>query len=463
VRARIFFPSLFLILLAAHLCHTRVLWAEETLPLAAAKQMLFGKALYEEIWFDKPPLVAAVNLLWGAQTGVILRLVGAVYIFLCCVFAWCMARRQWGDETAYWAAALLGFALTFDIPSAVVPLAADLLLVWVAPAVLLAARSPLIAGICIGIGFLINTKAAFILAAALMFAWPAVVPLLAGVAIPLAITAIWLAATNTWPSFLDQVLTWPSYYAASAHVARPFMNGVLRTANWTGFHLAIVLAAGAALYRMEKGRWKWLVWLALSFAGVALGSRFFPRYFFLLLTPVVFLAARGLALLPSRARYAVLALLVIPLVRFGPRYPILALNLDPSWADLAMDTDSREASRLLRAAASSDSTLYVWGYRPEIFVYSGLPAASRYLDCQAMTGVPADRHLSNSAPVLPPDKIAAARRELAASSPAFLADGLSLYNRNLSINSYPELRQWFSAYQEIGRTHTVILYKRMLR
>ena len=46
MRTRTLFVALFLILLAARLCHVDILWAEEDLPMAAAEQMHFGKTLY---------------------------------------------------------------------------------------------------------------------------------------------------------------------------------------------------------------------------------------------------------------------------------------------------------------------------------------------------------------------------------------------------------------------------------
>ncbi len=58
-----------------------------------------------------------------------------------------------------------------------------------------------------------------------------------------------------------------------------------------------------------------------------------------------------------------------------------------------MDRDSREASLIVRGLAHNSDTMFIWGYRPEDWVYTGLPAATKYLDCQALTGVPADRHL----------------------------------------------------------------------
>ena len=187
-------------LLAAHLCHAHVLWAEETLPLAAAGQMLFGKALYKGIWFDKPPLVPLIYLLWGARIGFVLRFFGALYCFACCVVAWLFARDAWGRREAFWAAGLLGFALTFDTPSAVLPLAADLLLVLphLAAVYLAFRKRPFWSGVCAGVAFLTNVKGVFVLAACVLFAWPAIPSLAIGFVSPLLLAALVLRTTGAW-------------------------------------------------------------------------------------------------------------------------------------------------------------------------------------------------------------------------------------------------------------------------
>src|SRR5258708_37025150 len=79
MRPGTFFAALFLILLAARLCHVDILWAEEDLPMAAATQMQFGRTLYRDVWFDKPPLLASINLAWHVRTGWPLRVAGALY------------------------------------------------------------------------------------------------------------------------------------------------------------------------------------------------------------------------------------------------------------------------------------------------------------------------------------------------------------------------------------------------
>ncbi len=176
-------------------------------------------------------------------------------------------------------------------------------------------------------------------------------------------------------------------------------------------------------------------------------------------------AARGFTLIRSRAcaALAMLLLLVVPFIRFGPRYVMLADDLihgrQSGWADLALDNDSRDASRIVLANARPDATLYVWGYRPEIYIYTRLRPATRFLDCQAMTGVPADRHLTQSDAVVT-SGTREAREALAQSHPDILVDGLSLYNPALSMANYAELRPWLARYIEIARSKGTIVYRR---
>jgi hypothetical protein len=456
-RRAIFFVALFALLLAAHLRHSGVLWAEEDLPLAAAMKMKRGAVIYRDIWFDKPPLVPAIYLLWGVSIGPLLRLAGALYDLFACILAFALTTRLWSQREGYVAAALTAFFLTFDTHSAVLPLAADLLLlVPHLAAVLLAIRGkPLLSGIAAGIGFLFNAKAVFVLLACALFAWPGVPGLLAGFAIPNVLVLAYLAAAGAWPGYVDQVWRWPALYAGSPIVTDPVFNGLIRTANWLGFHAVLVI--GAVVCVLRERRWKIAAWIALAYIGVVLGWRFFPRYFFLLLPALLIPAARGVCMIQARSKavFAVLLLtLAIPLARFAPRY----ISLD-HWNDLALDEDSRAASRIVRAAAPPSATLYVWGYRPEIYVYTGLKPATKYLECQALTGVPADRHLTQSTVVLA-QGAHDARLELARSMPDVLLDGLSPFNPSLAIRNYPELRNWLSQYHEIAHTNGAIIYLR---
>jgi hypothetical protein len=217
----------------------------------------------------------------------------------------------------------------------------------------------------------------------------------------------------------------------------------------------------SAIWARPSIRWKLLAWAAISFAAVLVGWRFFPRYFFQLLPVLAIAASRGMVL-AKRWRPIVLALLLIPAVRFGPRYFLLARDLVAGqphhWTDVALNQDSQAAAGIVRGMAHSDDTLFVWGFRPDLWVYTGLPAATRYLDSQALTGVPADRHLTQSAPV-PGGFTSENREELARAHPTFVMDGLSLYNHALAMDQYAELRTWLTQYQEVGRTNGIVIYR----
>ena len=95
---RLVLALLFVGLAAARLCHSGIVWVEEAYPAAAAIQILDGKSLYRDVWFDKPPLSALVYLLWDARMGALLRIAGAAFVFACCLMLWRFARDLWGPR-----------------------------------------------------------------------------------------------------------------------------------------------------------------------------------------------------------------------------------------------------------------------------------------------------------------------------------------------------------------------------
>jgi hypothetical protein len=159
----------------------------------------------------------------------------------------------------------------------------------------------------------------------------------------------------------------------------------------------------------------------------------------------------------GRWRCIMLGLLLIPLIRFGPRYLILANDLahgrQSNWSDLGLNQDSKAASDRL-----SGGTLLVWGYRPDVLAYTRMPAGSRFLDSQPLTGVLADRHLTTSQ-AFAPEWAARNRRELIASDPTWIVDGLGPLNPALAITNFPDLHDWLGNYREVGRTSFSIIYK----
>ncbi len=460
MRARLLFPLLALGLLAAHLCHVGILWTEEGLPTAAAVQMLQGRTLYRDIWFDKPPAAPLVSLLWGARSGWPVRVAGAAYIFGCCWLAWRFARARWGEREGCWAALLTAFYLTFWIPSAVMPLAADLLLL--APhlaAVYLAWRGRALAsGLVAGVALLVNAKAVFVAAVCLFWVWRAAPRFALGFLAPNLLAVGWLWMTGSLGDYWRQVWQLGFLYSGHTFVGNPVREGVGRTLSWLGFHSAAVFAAGWFWWKGREGdRWKLAGWALIGLAAVAAGWRFFPRYYFFLLPAVVLAASRGFTLL-GRWRFALFALLLIPLVRFGPRYPMLALNLSPNWSDVEMDRDSRAAAGILNSLSRPGDTLFVWGYRPDLYVYTRMPAATRFLESQPLSGVLADRHLFDTT-TIPAPWTRDHRAELARSRPEFVVDGLKLYNPRLAVETHEDLGRWLAQYREVARTRGCVIYR----
>ena len=124
-----------------------------------------------------------------------------------------------------------------------------------------------------------------------------------------------------------------------------------------------------------------------------------------------------------------------------------------------MDQESRQAAARVRSLAKEGETIFIWGYRPNIVVYTRLPVASRMWESQPLTGVPADRHLRDSRSV-DPDGARQNRAELLHSSPAIIVDGLSAYNPQLDIRNYDDLAAWFRQYCLADTVGLTTVYRR---
>jgi hypothetical protein len=453
------------------LCHVHLLWADEDYHLAAAIHLLHGKIPYRDFWYDKPPLSAFYYLLIGGYSGWALRLLDAGYICCACRLIYGIARTLWSRVEGWTAALLLAFFTTFYLPSAVIPFAADALMLAPHLAAVYCAlkRRAFWAGVWAGAAFLANTKAVFVAATCAVWIIPEVGMLAAGFVLPVGCAAIAVWAAGAWPGYYEQVWRWGLIYAERAPVTRPFWNGFARTLNWLGFHAAIAAGAVCGFARLaRRTRWRLGIWTFFSFAGVAIGWRFAPHYYLQVLPALIVAASRGLVWAISRYRRlgaAVLGLLLlIPLIRFGPRYVSLAYEniagREPHWIDVAMDLDSQEAAEKIRARREPGDTLFVWGYRPDVYVYTRMSPDGRFWDSQPLTGVPADRHL-HADDAIYGGPAAANREELSHSRPTFVVDGLGLLNPRLAPGVYPELRPWLAHYKAVDRTQLSVIYRRM--
>jgi hypothetical protein len=452
------------------LAHIHLLWADEDYHIAASIFILNGKIPYRDFWYDKPPLNAIYYLIIGGFPGWPLRLLDAFYVGACCAMAWRLARGWWGESEAWTAALLLAFFTTFYLPSAIVPFAPDALMVLPHLAAIWFAwrRRAFLAGACTGIAFFLNTKALFVLLVCAVWLIAELPLLAAGFAVMAAAGLGVIAACGAWPGYIEQVWRWGFIYARNSPEPHPFLNGIKHTGDWLGFHAALAIAATYALIGLPRREaWRMGVWLAASFAAVCVGLRFAPHYFLQFLPPLVIIAARGTVRAlheHRRPAVAVLALaLIVPVVRFGPRYVSLALDdiegREPHWIDVVLDLDSRHVAEKILALRRPGDTLFVWGYRPSMYVYTRMIPPGLFWDSQPLTGVPADRHLHETTVVY--SRQAEQNRErLTCSKPAFLVDGLGLLNSLLSPGRYPDLKTWLAHYREVARTELSLIYRR---
>jgi hypothetical protein len=424
--------ALFAFVLFWRLCQLNVLWIEEAYPMVGAIEYLHGRIPYRDFWFDKPPGSLVFYALFGAVPGWALRIVGSLYVLLCCFLAGKLGGR--------WSAWLLAAYLSWGIPSAVFALAPDLLMV--APhlaAVLFAQRGQAwLAGLASGLAFLIHTKGVFVLAIALLWHpnWRVMAAFVATLPIQLA------AGPWAW----GQVWGWGRVYSANTFVANPLAEFAKRTLNWAGFHSAALLAV-----QLRASFWSWRhwAWLAISLSSVVLGYRFFPRYYFFLLAPVCVMAGLALDQLRPRTRALVLALLLIPAIRFAPQN-LKLLAGDDSWDDLALFRDSRQIAATIRAQAKPGDTLFVWGYRPDIQALARMSSGTPYIESQPLDCVFADRHLRPSVP-LRNQGCEERFRDFQRYTPTWFVDGLGPLN--------PQLRYEPPGYEVVERTNTAVLYR----
>lgn len=453
------FLGVLVALACLRVCFASVLWSDEDYHMAAAIDILHGKMPYRDFWYDKPPLAAFYYLLMGAVPGVILRLWDAAYILLCCFLGYKLARSCWGATEGRWAAFLIAFFTVFYMPSAVIPFAADALLIAPHLAAIYFARQdrPWAAGAMCGLGFWINVKALFVLAACMVWGWS----VLLGFGAILILGAAALLPNKALIPYVAQVWTWGLGYAAGSPVAHPWAIALERISRWLGFHLALALGwLNAAWHEARKEQVKLVLWLGFSFVAVCLGNHFAPRYFLQMLPPLAVVGARGIALAIQQRRQvsigALCLLLIVPFVRFGPRYVLMAKGA--AWGDLTLDRDSQDVAARINALKRSGDTLFVWGYRPDIYVFTRMTPSTVVWDSQPLTGVPADRHLTAPAPH---ENFPGGNwDEMVNARPTFIVDGLGRLNKNLDPGRFVEMRHLLSHYREIARTKLSIIYRR---
>lgn len=514
------------------------LYQDDGLWFTAAEEVLRGKALYSEIYFDKPPalplLYALLFKLFGVKI-ITIRLFTIVYAVAVSWVLYLFGSRLYDKKTGLLAAAVFTVFSTTYTTGHFQGLNTDFLMVlpYAASAYLLArshiARNATLAfsgGVLTGLAAGINPKAVFNL---LFFAVLLIVMsptgstgwglnretfkpsftlfaiAVAGFVVGTLPFLLYVAATGSLAAYWLYVWDWGSRYTAYYSATRAVETALSQTINYfvlnnTLLISLIVVIASAFRSRRETGKPETelrmkadlalLIWLAVSYAGVATGGRFFGHYFFQILPALSLLGARGLLAIASalkaarptsrlwKIRKPVVALVclgfIITIARFHGRTVVLAADWisgrksdsTAEWFHDRLNSEERRAAAAVKEGSNASDHLFVWGYRPEIYYWSGLAPASRYLSTQPLTGVPADVHYfgDDHRYLLDEATTASARAELLAdlnrTRPRYIIDELGFFNASLAIKSYPELELFLNEYERPELTGRFFIYRR---
>ena len=564
------------------------LYQDDGLWFSAGEELLRGKALYRDIYFDKPPVIAFVYAglfkLFGAHILTI-RLFTIAYSIAESAMLYALGNWLYGKRAGMLAAAMFAvFATTFTTGH-VQGLNTDLLMTlpytaavywWMRAGGAVGWRRwvcGFLAGVLAGLSSQINPKGAFVL---VFFAllplirrrpfnkepmeprkprwsfhrldiptWSAV---LAGVALSLLPFLIYLLSTGAFGFYWRYVWEWGSRYARYYPASHMFGAAFKQTAQYFLLNNTLFVAllfmtdrvirrsrhalpiddpsfqAGAdghtsrPLHRADAAL---LLWFAVSYMAMSIGGRFFGHYFLQIVPALCLIGASALPEIlarllpdarlnpppnpkPARAlRYGLLALLIIgfggTIVRFHLRTAVLAsdwlrgsksvstrawfherlnneermaaarvrnLELEPEEAAAAFGLEAMRPPGRSPGSLGPSDYLFVWGYRPEIYYWSGLLPASKYLSSQALTGVPADIHYFDTQyhSILDERETSLARRELAEElsrvRPEYIIDELGFFNDDLAITRYGELNDVMSGYKNRGTVGRFIIYRR---
>jgi 4-amino-4-deoxy-L-arabinose transferase-like glycosyltransferase len=583
-RATVFrwFALILLLSFILRIAYAGHLYEDDGLWFTAGEQILRGKALYREIYFDKPPglalIYAALFWIFGAHILTI-RLFTILYTVAVSAVLYRFGAHLYDKRTGLLAAAMFAvFSTTYSMGH-FQGLNTDFLMAlpYTAGAFLMlrsrdrsvqdeTARAAWLAvagGALAGVAFQINPKGAFDLvflavilgrsrrqttraltrqpakrsySAVRIFALGAAG--FVGASLPFLAYVAW---TGSLPRYALYVWDWGARYGGYYSIGTMLLATMSRSAGYFAVNNTLLIAlvfVGVSFFKrrrplstdrspaeVEYGERDseaslgarsgleadavLLIWFGVSFAGVMLGGRLFPHYFFQILPSLCLIGARGLIGMNSalksrspRLRRAAAGLMAVgflfTLVRFHSRSVLLLADwargtrseANSKWYYEQRNREERLVAGVVNSGHENDSRgsagidplhkteprpgsvndsaefLFVWGYRPEIYCWSGLLPASRYLSTQPLTGVPADVHYfgDDYRSLVPEDLAAEARaelvRDLEETRPRYIVDELGFFNSGLSIQSYPELRQFMTAYKPLGTTARFFVYVR---
>ncbi len=452
----------------------------------SAREFLAGKALYRDVWLDKPPGATLIYAAVFAVTGVkmvAIRVFTPVYVFVTALVVRAIGKQLFDERMGWMAAFLFSFLSINYFPEDMILLNTELLMLLPCCAATWCFLRALIrdddrvayfiaAGMLTAVATLIKPVALFNL---LFFALAPFFPksrrdgrtfaaaafsTSAGSILVLAAFYLILDLAEAREAFVRDALLTGAHYVTDQTWAETLRrsSGLL---SYLGYNLPFfVLAAFAVRKRAEKSRWM-LLWLVASLLGAAAGRRFYGHYFIQLLPPLAVLSAIGLREFVKHLRsrrdpglqlVAAMLLLftIFSFYRFHERTLVFAWDtitrkpISDRWLLTRFNRDIYSIAAYVDAHTSPQDPIFVWGFKPEIYYASKRPLASRYLSFVPLTGwthgMPAALDFSEQSQWVLGRKLLL--EDLERSRARYIVDMASVHDfgMNHAMENYPDLR-----------------------
>lgn len=479
------------------------LWSlDEAIHATAARVILHGGTLYTDVIDQRTPLsyyaVAGVfamfgeNNLWAVRFGIAVLVTATAYML------GITASRWRGRSAGIWTSVIYAIlASTLFFPGDANAAHTEWFVAFFTAsgaAVFLSRRAPLstlkvgITGCLLGCAFLSKQPALLDISApaGVLFClylskklsfrdlWLRLIALGGGWILPLALTAGYFAFNHAWADGLFYSWTYNLEYYASDITLADRVNTLLIPFQHlirSGPVLLFVWLCGGAillrglLQREPTGEestslpvWTYLfIWSISSLIGAASGGRAFDHYFIQFLPAL----ALGCGLAMGRITRFIKTDQQQRFWRAGAALLLLGIVYQlgsTAWATRSRTLQhdpSQRVSAYIREHSSPTDKLYVWGFHPDIYLYTNLLPGSRYLYGSFQTGlIP----WTNAAPeidttaTIVPGAMTRLLGDLEASQPRYIVDcsaGPNRYWQKYPLDKFPRLNNYIQQHYRV--------------
>lgn len=470
----------------------RVWNVDEAIHAAVARTLLDGGVLYRDAIDQRTPLtyyaVAGLFKVTGENNVWAMHALAAALIAATSVALFLLGRRWRGNRAGFGAALLYAvFATALFPPGDAYALNTEwfvaALTAWAAWA--FARGRAGISGGLLGLAFLSKQPALLDLGAPLLvLVWgartgridrPRAGALLVGFATPVILTGLYFLARGAigdaifyaWQYNLQYYGPEIDLAARAASALKPFQ---LLGAN---YGLALLLAIGAAAIAVVRvlqrsptptetisnpAQVYLLAWTITSLAGAAAGGRGFDHYYIQFLPPFTLLAAWGGSDLLDWARAHRASRYLQPAAGLFLLATTLQLSAGVmrfrAAAHQPVDPSIRVAEYIHQHSAPDDR-IFVWGYHPDIYLFSDRRPASRFVYASFLSGLIPWTNVASEKDTryaIVPGARETLLRELTARPPAFIVDcsaGPNRFWQKYPLDTFPELEEFIRAHYRI--------------